>query len=109
MTAIISGSVTQSGPIGVGLLFAMLFIAVPIIYVADQKWRQKKHRELNELGDRIATLLSDPEAENEPGVAGGAWAWETDTSSSSRIDPSLLDDPASEVPPATPRSRTKQS
>ena len=81
------------------LLFAPFFIGVinqryqsklaliPLIYYADKKWREKKHRELEELADRVSGILRShappEEKEVEP-------VMEYEDFESPRIDASLL-------------------
>ena len=48
--------VTESLGGGVAAFLAVLLVAFPLILMADRAWRRKKHRELEELGDRLAAL-----------------------------------------------------
>jgi tetrahydromethanopterin S-methyltransferase subunit F len=56
--ALILGAVLSSTDAGVFAFAAMLAAAIPSIGYADRKWRQKKHRELEALGDKVAELIA---------------------------------------------------
>lgn len=60
LAAFIVGAATSSGLWVLATLLLTLAVAIPLILVADRAWRQKKHRELGALADRVATLLATP-------------------------------------------------
>lgn len=79
-----------AGAVGEAILPAILtFIAamavfVPLIAYADKAWRKKKHRELEELGNRLGQILAIHQPVKEPDMT-------YEDAGSSRIDASLLD------------------
>ena len=91
LAALISGAATDSGLIGVAVLLGTLAIAVPLIHYADTKWRQKKHKELEELSDRLTGILSShaPERVEPEVVAEPEMTYED--AETSRIDAGLLE------------------
>ncbi len=62
LAALIAGAVSKSLGLGLGVLFVVLISCIPLIYLLDQKWRAKKHRDLAELADRIAHLATADDA-----------------------------------------------
>ncbi len=55
---IISGGVLDSVLIGFLTFFVLSLIAVPAVTYADRVWRKKKHRNLEELSERVAGLIA---------------------------------------------------
>ncbi|MEZ4702357.1 MAG: hypothetical protein R2834_18640 [Rhodothermales bacterium] len=49
---------------GMLLFFIVAALAIPLVTYMDRNWRKKKHRQLDELGDRIAELI----VENQTGA-----------------------------------------
>ena len=93
-----SGGFSESVLIGSIVLVATLAVAIPLIYWADQTWRQKKHRELDGLADRIANMIilaeDEPEGESESTVetvSKSEFAPSEKEQSASRIDDTLLE------------------
>lgn len=55
--AMIAGALAKSLVIGLASVAAMMALFIPLIYYLDTKWRDKKHRELAELGDTLEMLV----------------------------------------------------
>ncbi len=58
--AFVAGAVADSSLLGVGVMLVSMLAAIPLVRQADIGWRKKKHRELEALGDRVATLMTPP-------------------------------------------------
>ncbi len=108
LVASITGALAHSAPIGFATFFVALLAAVPLVYYADKKWRGKKHRELNELGDQVASMLAVAgKQQQEVSTENEAWGWE-DEKSEARIDDALLEPPTQESPhKPTRRSKSR--
>ncbi|MEM9665385.1 MAG: hypothetical protein AAF970_10650 [Bacteroidota bacterium] len=62
LVAGVAGGVASSEPVGITVLLAGLLTLIPLVYWLDTVWRRKKHRELNALADRVASILTVPVA-----------------------------------------------
>lgn len=95
---VIGGAIAQSGPIGLAVFFVSLLATIPLVNYADKKWRGKKHRELHELGDQIAIMLSGRADAQQESVKeeNETWGWEEEKTDA-RIDDALLDPPSKEA------------
>ena len=91
---------TDAATIAMGTLMATLLMFVPLVYYLDVKWRAKKHRELQDVGKKLASMIPSAEAK-QPSVITSTTSKATSTTtptatsapttSEARIDPSLLD------------------
>ena len=82
--AVIAGGISDSGMIGALAMVASMLVSVPLISYADTAWRKKKHKELEELADRLAGILSDNTPRREPEMT-------YEDKEPAQIDASLLD------------------
>lgn len=53
----VTGAVAGALPVAVAAVMATLAMAVPLINVADTKWRKKKLHKLNQVADRIGDIV----------------------------------------------------
>ena len=66
--ALMVTALAKLGALGWLVFLVLLLVAVPIIFYADRAWRQKKHQELEALGDRIAMLLTPASEAHAPEI-----------------------------------------
>lgn len=110
LMALLAGGVLNSVFIAITTLVLAAAALVPLIYVLDQKWRRKKHRALQALGDDIAGLLA-ASARERPGEKAGDQSPEAAPEAAPEATARLLEnDPEAEAPAeaqAAPRVRTR--
>lgn len=101
-TAGIIGMATTSVAIGIAAFLGLALALVPLILVLDRAWRQKKHRQLDALADRLAELAHTARQHDEE---------VDDVHDGSMLDtgrPTLLfDEELTEPDPTAARQRTR--
>lgn len=104
LIGLIAGKIASSGLIGLlGVAVGML-VLVPLILYADRTWRKKKHKELEEVADKLVGILAahQPEKTPEPSMT-------YEDTTESRIDQSLLEEESEQPSSATAqRNRERQ-
>ena len=102
--AVMVTALAELGWLGWLVFLLILLVATPIIFYADRAWRQKKHEDLETLGDRIALLLTPASEARTPQIM-------PEQTPVQKLDAVLLnqeEEPAQDYAPARARKRDLQ-